>query len=964
MSFSTQTIINDVPPYTPGVAVGGQTVFGTNWTANYETDVVVYYTPVGVPANDATQILSYPSQFSVTFVGDQQQVQVTLVTPANLGDRITITRMTPADRENLYTNTNFTPTMLNQDFGILTLVDQQAQLVNQLIGPRYNYSAIIQPVIDTILPILPANHLWAKNDDNTAIIAVDIEGISSGVVNPASANEIAYYITDGNEVSGLPTANNGVLITSSSGVPSILPGPGITGQVLTSNAAAAPSWTTLGVTTPGNMIYVSNEGSDLTGNGSFSNPFATVAHAEISITTASASNPFTISVIGGLIVETAQILMKPFVAIAGLSEGVIIQLFTFSKLDSSWATTSGGFLSLFNFSWTNADIELDFSTFTNVTSHKINVDDLISPSQTIELNGSANTSPTLYGNDCILLNFKLQNSYAEFRSSTIGNVIGNQFNVGVNTTTCYLISNHILFGLDLRSSNGFSANYYLTGDKTDATVTVTGATATIYQDVSSYIAPSLVLGATSRLLNIADGLDANYNPSNYTPVSTAPTLPTSVQAHLRGIDNSLEFLTGSIPNIVYVSLNGSDTNGTGSILNPYETVSNSMSFITSATASVPYTLFLTDGVFNETNQILLKPFVSVVGSSSNVTINNSSDIILDSSWNGTTNGTISIENVYINNNLVLDFTTVSTASSPIVDISNTTVQGTLTLNGNTDNPNIFFLYDSYFNDAVINNITCESFTNYYFGGITAGTTSFIANTSFSSTSDFYNSSVILNGASSGSAVQVYNFKASTLNSTLSLSGSKATLNIDVSSYVTPTISGGAVLNLTSISNGMNANYSPSFYTPTATSPTLVTSAEAHLRGIDAQFGILRNTYVSNSATNVLLTSSPNVNNVVSISLNAGQWEVSGVVGFIANTTTTVLQIAAAISEVSAVLPSFPTENNIQLLTAAITTGSTNYLSCGPTRINLSTPTTVYLVCRSTFGVSTMTADGFIKAYPV
>ena len=51
-----------------------------------------------------------------------QEVQVTLVTPSILGDKVTITRMTPADRENLYTNTNFVPSMLNNDFGILHLL--------------------------------------------------------------------------------------------------------------------------------------------------------------------------------------------------------------------------------------------------------------------------------------------------------------------------------------------------------------------------------------------------------------------------------------------------------------------------------------------------------------------------------------------------------------------------------------------------------------------------------------------------------------------------------------------------------------------------------------------------------------------------------------------------------------------------------------------------------------------------
>ena len=176
----SQVIINDVPPYTQGIATSSQTVFGTNWTANAASDVVVYYTPQGVPPNDFTQILSYPSQYSVSFVGFYKEVQVTLVTPAVLGDKVTITRMTPADRENLYSNTNFVPSMLNNDFGILTLVDQQAQLVNQSIGIRYNYSATILNNVDNILPILGPSQVWVKNASGTAIEAVGFSGGGGG----------------------------------------------------------------------------------------------------------------------------------------------------------------------------------------------------------------------------------------------------------------------------------------------------------------------------------------------------------------------------------------------------------------------------------------------------------------------------------------------------------------------------------------------------------------------------------------------------------------------------------------------------------------------------------------------------------------------------------------------------------------------------------------------------------------
>jgi len=169
----TQVIINDVLPKTQIVATGGQTVFSTNWTANAASDVLVYSRAAGTDANDVTQLVS-SSNYTVAFIGGSATVQVTLLTPSTLGDIVTIVRNTPASRLNLYTNTNFQPTFLNNDFGILTLVDQQAQLVNSEIAPRYNYSETIDSVVDIILPLLGANQTWVKNDDDTAFIPLDV----------------------------------------------------------------------------------------------------------------------------------------------------------------------------------------------------------------------------------------------------------------------------------------------------------------------------------------------------------------------------------------------------------------------------------------------------------------------------------------------------------------------------------------------------------------------------------------------------------------------------------------------------------------------------------------------------------------------------------------------------------------------------------------------------------------------
>ena len=52
------------------------------------------------------------------------------------------------------------------------------------------------------------------------------------------------YSSATNTIGGLATANNGTLVTSATGVPSILAGPGTTGNILQSNAAAAPSFST------------------------------------------------------------------------------------------------------------------------------------------------------------------------------------------------------------------------------------------------------------------------------------------------------------------------------------------------------------------------------------------------------------------------------------------------------------------------------------------------------------------------------------------------------------------------------------------------------------------------------------------------------------------------------------------------------------------------------------------------
>lgn len=75
------------------------------------------------------------------------------------------------------------------------------------------------------------------------------------------------YSNGANTIAGLVTANNGLLVTSNTGVPSILAGPGTTGQILQANTSTAPSFSTASYpsTTTANQVLYSSSANVVTG---------------------------------------------------------------------------------------------------------------------------------------------------------------------------------------------------------------------------------------------------------------------------------------------------------------------------------------------------------------------------------------------------------------------------------------------------------------------------------------------------------------------------------------------------------------------------------------------------------------------------------------------------------------------------------------------------------------------------
>ena len=116
-------------------------------------------------------------------------------------------------------------------------------------------------------------------------------------------------------------------------------------------------------------------------------------------------------------------------------------------------------------------------------------------------------------------------------------------------------------------------------------------------------------------------------------------------------------------------------------------------------------------------------------------------------------------------------------------------------------------------------------------------------------------------------------------------------------------------------------------------------------------------YNEATGSNIALTTATAVN-ITSVSLTAGDWEVDGSIQFNPAGTTTIQQVVAGFSATSLTFQAAPNNLNMQ---AAFTTGAVVGVTIPSQRFSIASTTTIYLVAQSSFGVSTMSATGRIRA---
>jgi hypothetical protein len=305
----------------------------------------------------------------------------------------------------------------------------------------------------------------------------------------------------------------------------------------------------------------------------------------------------------------------------------------------------------------------------------------------------------------------------------------------------------------------------------------------------------------------------------------------SVQETLQQVLDLVQGSVSGIPQLIYINSDiGSDTTGNGSINNPYETYEKARSVAAlSATSAIPYSI-VPIGVFNITGNLALSPFVNIVGlndGSSKIVLTGS--VGLNSSFDATSNPFCYISNVALSATGGVSLTFGVSQSASIyfdIDLSGS---ASITLNG-TGSETIVF--EDGITLSGMPALYCEDcsliLTKTNLGDVTLINT-ITTNISLYMQGNVGNiGGVVLQNNSTGQ-VNAYISSCPSMSS-LQIVGTLVNLSIDSSSYtVVPTFGSSATasqITLLSISEGVNADYTPINYSPNDG------SLHGHLIGID------------------------------------------------------------------------------------------------------------------------------------
>lgn len=181
---------NNNSPRAEYTAIAGQTSYTFLFQVFSDTDLVVYSTPVGIPANDDNDLLTLGVDYTVDIQGSEGGT-VTLLTPSTMGDGVTLTRSLPITREVEYQERgDLRASTLNDD------QDYQTQLLNDQSVKNSRYVRLPESSqnVSTDLPSPESQQFLRWNTDGTALI--NAEGTVQEITE---FNDSEFTITNGSK---------------------------------------------------------------------------------------------------------------------------------------------------------------------------------------------------------------------------------------------------------------------------------------------------------------------------------------------------------------------------------------------------------------------------------------------------------------------------------------------------------------------------------------------------------------------------------------------------------------------------------------------------------------------------------------------------------------------------------------------------------------------------------------------
>lgn len=302
-------------------------------------------------------------------------------------------------------------------------------------------------------------------------------------------------------------------------------------------------------------------GSNVTGNGSTLSKYASIAAAEVAITTASSSSPYVIEVSAGICTEAA-LMLKPDISI-NAAPGAQINVGALS-LAASWGASSSR-MAIVGGAYNITSANLDFNAVSSaggIVFQNI-VFDTSAADKNLIVVGNPN-SPNLVTFDDVK---HFGGNHLNFVASDVGSFIAQSLFDDVTVTSNSNTQNEfVLFntsldfdGIVTMTSLGSQQLVLIADSNVDFKgVVLNGANTVMLSDTSSFTSPlTLTGGAQYQLAGDSTGLPVSFVPTNYTPTSEPGNGGNpSLDANLRGIDAAL----GSIDS--NVTLQDAYNNGT------------------------------------------------------------------------------------------------------------------------------------------------------------------------------------------------------------------------------------------------------------------------------------------------------------------------------------------------------------------------------------------------------------------